>query len=154
LTASTQQTLAERIAAKEKALTTAREAMATNADRFAGCSRLRGKQHEIRGNAQLRHGAALADTVQRLERELATLLQQPERPTLEPLDLSKLRDAKLIRTRLGIWYEVVKVNAKSVKVKAAPGMDDRVSVSKIVEIRTHEEWSLRSGIRPEPVKEG
>jgi hypothetical protein len=129
-------TIAERITAKKTELKQARDAMDANADRFAGCSKLRGKQHKIRGDAQLRRGAMLSEQVQRLERELAALQRQADRPAPEPLDLSKLKDAKFIKTRLGIWYEVVRVNAKSVKVKAAPGMDDRVPIKKIAEIRT------------------
>ena len=42
--------------------------------------------------------------------------------------------AKVIRTRLG-WYEVIRVNAKSVTVKTAYSWADRVGRSKILEVR-------------------
>lgn len=126
--------IGDQIAAKEAELAQAREAMTANFERHAGTSRLRGKQHNIRIDAQIRRGAALGETVRRLERELASLRRQTERPETPALDLSKLPGARFVRTKVG-WYEVVKVNRATVKVLAAPGMDDLVKVSKIVEIR-------------------
>lgn len=122
----------ERIAAKEQELATARAALEANFNRFAGTSRLRGKLHKVRGDAQLRRGAELGETVRRLERELRGLRNPP--PPMPALDLSRLPHAQYVRTKYG-WYEVVKVNAKSVKVLAAPGMDDRIPIARIVEIR-------------------
>lgn len=128
-------TLAEQIATKEAELAQARQAIAANFDRFAGTSRLRGKVHKIRGDAQLRVGAQLGETVRRLERELASLRSRAERPATPPLDLTKLPEAKFIRTKARGWCEVVKVNGASVKVLTAPGWDDLIKISKIVEIR-------------------
>jgi hypothetical protein len=122
-------------AAKQHELAAARTALEANFNRFAGTSKLRGKLHKIRGDAQLRRSAELGQTVRRLERELESL-RNPPRPT-PPLDLSRLPHAQYVRTKYG-WYEVVKVNAKSVKVLTAPGMDDRIPVGRIVEIREHE----------------
>jgi hypothetical protein len=126
--------LAERIAAKEAELARARKDLEANFDRFAGCSSLRGKQHKIRGDAQIRRAVVLGETVQRLERELAGLRQQAARPEAQPVDLAALDGARFIRTKYG-WYEVVKVNRATVKVAAAPGMDDLVKKNKILEVR-------------------
>lgn len=127
-------TTAEAITEKELELAQAREAMAANFNRYAGTSRMRGKQHQIRGAAQVRRGASLGETIRRLERELAALHREADRPETPPLDLAKLPKAKFIRTEIG-WYEVVKVNRVSVKVKMPPGWNDLVKISKIVEIR-------------------
>ena len=127
-------TIAEQIASKEAELAQAREVMVANFNRYAGTSSMRGKQHGIRTDAQIRRGAVLAATVTRLERELEGLRRRVSKPETPALDLSKLPGAKFIRTEVG-WYEVVKVNKVSVKVKMPPGWDDLVKISKIVEIR-------------------
>jgi hypothetical protein len=127
-------TLGEQIAAKEAELAQARETMKANYDRYAGTSSMRGKQHGIRVDAQIRRGAQLGRTVVRLELELTALRARAGQEQSPSLDLSKLSEARFIRTRYG-WYEVVRVNRATVKVKAAPGMDDLVKVSKILEIR-------------------
>lgn len=127
-------TIAEQIANKEAELAQAREAMDANFDRYAGTARGRGEQHRVRCDAQVRRGAQLGDRVQRLERELEALRRRADRPTPPPLDLSKLPGAKFIRTSSG-WYEVIKVNRVSVKVKVPPGWDDLIRITKIVEIR-------------------
>lgn len=126
--------VAEQIAAKETELAQAREAIVANFNRYAGTSLMRGKQHGIRTDAQIRRGATLAAAVTRMERELEGLRRQAARPETPALDLSKLPGARFIRTKVG-WYEVVKVNRATVKVKVDPGWDDLIKVSQILEIR-------------------
>ncbi|MEU8158097.1 hypothetical protein AB0B94_30965 [Micromonospora sp. NPDC048986] len=126
--------IADQVRAKEAELDQVRQAMAANFDRAAGTSRMRGKQHGIRVDAQIRRGAQLGAAVERLGRELNGLRDQAARPELQPVDLSNLSGARFIRTKFG-WYEVVKVNRATVKVLTAPGMDDLIKVGKILEIR-------------------
>lgn len=52
-----------------------------------------------------------------------------------PFTREELEAATAIRTSYG-WERVVKVNAKSVKIAAAPGWDDLVRIEKILEVRT------------------
>lgn len=127
-------TLAEQIAAKEAELVQARETMKANFDRYAGTSTMRGKQHGIRVDAQIRRGAQLGETVKRLERELTSLRTRVDRPDPGPVDLGTLTPGCAIRTKIG-WYRVVKVNRVTVKVEMPPGWDDLIKVSKILEIR-------------------
>jgi hypothetical protein len=126
--------VAERIAAKEAELAATLKAMQANFDRPAGTSQMRGKQHNLRIDAAIRRGADLGRTVERLERELAALRRQADQPEPQPLDLSKLPDARFIRTKVG-WYEVVRVNRATVKVVVDPGWDDLIKIGRIVEIR-------------------
>lgn len=127
--------LAEQIAAKETELAKASAAMVANFDRHAGTSSMRGKQHGIRIDAQIRRGAQLGKTVKRLERELTSLRTRVDRPDLGPVDLDVLAPGCVIRTDIG-WYRVVKVNRVTVKVQMPPGWDDLIKISKILEIRT------------------
>lgn len=126
--------LAEQIAAKEAELEQARTAMQANFDRYAGTSSMRGKQHGIRTDAQIRRGARLGKTVKRLECELTSLRTRADRPDPGPVDLDILVPGCAIRTDIG-WYRVVKVNRVTVKVEMPPGWDDLIKVSKILEIR-------------------
>lgn len=128
-------TLAEQIAATEAELEQATTAMVANFDRYAGTSSMRGKQHGIRTDAQIRRGAQLGKTVKRLERELTSLRTRADRPDPGPVDLDTLAPGCAIRTDVG-WYRVVKVNRVTVKVEMPPGWDDLVKISKILEIRT------------------
>jgi hypothetical protein len=50
------------------------------------------------------------------------------------LSAEDLTGARLVRTRHG-WHEVVRVNRATVQVLAAPGMDDRISVGRVLEVR-------------------
>jgi hypothetical protein len=144
--------VAEQIAAKETDLAAARDAMEANFARPAGTSRMRGKQHGIRIDAAIRCGADLGRTVERLERELAALRRQADRPEPKPLDLSKLKDARFVRTTCG-WYEVVRVNRATVKVLAGRGMDDLIKIGRIVEIRTAAEYAAAVAAREAVAKE-
>lgn len=99
-----------------------------------GTSSLRGKTHGIRVDAAIRRTAELCDEIRRLEAKLTSLRSAPPAPPAT-LDLSQLHLARFVRTRWG-WFEVVKVNTKSMKVLAAPGMDDRVPIGKILDFRT------------------
>lgn len=125
--------IAERITAKEAELEQTRAASLANFERQVGGD-LRGKQWARRVDSQLRRGAELGRQAERLERDLAGLRREAKQGPPPPLDLSKLPAAKFIRTTYG-WYEVVKVNRATVKVLAAPGMDDLIKVSKILAIR-------------------
>lgn len=122
----------ELITGKEAELESARAAVTATWGQPAGTSRMRGKQHGARIDSQLRRDAQNAETVQRLERELAALRNQQTAPA--PVDLSRLPYARFVRTRYG-WFEMVRVNRATVKVLVAPGMDDRIPIKKIVEIR-------------------
>ena len=126
---------AERVAAAEHELTEARAALA-GLDGTPGTSSMRGKQHGQRVDANVRRAAQLADRVQRAERALAAAREQGDRPTSTPAAVTpeRLANAKFVKTRYG-WYEVVKVNKSSVKVRAAPGMDDRIPIGRITEVR-------------------
>lgn len=126
--------IAELIAAKEAELKQAREAMEANFNRYAGTSSMRGKQHHIRTDAQIRRGGQLGRTVKRLESELESLRTRSERPDPGPVDLDILAPGCAIRTDLR-WYRVVKVNKATVKVEMPPGWDDLIKKTKIVEIR-------------------
>lgn len=119
------------LATLEAELAAARAAAVENFNRPIGGS-LRTKQHGIRVDAAVRRAAELVRTAERLERELSALRNPQPEPA--PLNLARLPYARYIRTTYG-WYEVVKVNRATVKVVAAPGMDDLVKVAKILEIR-------------------
>lgn len=124
---------AGRIAAKEAELAAARATLvATFANAPGGSSRR--KSYGVRIDAQLRRGGENRRAIERLERELAALRREATRPTLPELDLSRLPYATHVRTAVG-WYRVVKVNAKSVKVAVPPGWDDRIAITKVIEIR-------------------
>jgi hypothetical protein len=144
----TDDVLARQIAAKEAELVAATAAMTANFDRPAGTSRMRGKLHTVRVNAAISRGARLGNQVRRLEGELEGLRRRVGRPEPKPLDLARLPFARLIRTKVG-WYEVVKVNAKSVKVKVSPGWDDRIPISRIVEIRERQDAPTTSAAVPD-----
>jgi hypothetical protein len=133
-TTSTTTTWEERIAAKEQELAAATAAFHTEANRPAGCTNMRAKQHGRRIDAQLKRAGQLRTNMQRLERELAAMRQQASEPPRAPLDLTRLPFAAFIRTDVG-WYKVLKVNKVTVKVVNTPGMDDLIKISKIVEIR-------------------
>jgi hypothetical protein len=123
----------DRIAAKEAELAGARAAMVANFDRPVGGSSRR-KSFGRRVDAQIRRGAALAGKVRRLESEIAALQRKQDVPELPPVTVDALRSARFIRTDVG-WYEVVKVNRVTVKVKVKPGWDDLIKISKILETR-------------------
>lgn len=95
----------------------------------------RTKSAGVRLDAGLRRTAENHRKVDQLEREVAAL-ERPPAPTAPKGGFTpdQLKNARVIKTRLG-WHEVVKVNAKSVKVKAAPGMDDLVPVKRIIDAR-------------------
>lgn len=94
-----------------------------------------GKQAKQRTDAALRRTATMVEGIRRLEHEVAAL-QRPETPKAPAggFGPEQLAGARFVRTRYG-WHEVVKVNRASVKVKAAPGMDDTISTKKIIEVR-------------------
>lgn len=125
--------IAEQIAAKEVELEQARAALRAAADYQSGV-RSRTKTHVVRMDGALRRAGLAANNIRRLERELEALRRQATEPEPTPLDLTRLPNAQYIRTGVG-WYEVVKVNRKSVKVVVAPGWDDLIPISRIVEIR-------------------
>lgn len=100
---------------------------------FGGSSKR--KSFAVRVDANIRRTAEAFRNVERLEREVKAL----ERPPAATAPAGgwtpeQLEGARVIRTRLG-WHEVVKVNKKSVKVKAAPGMDDLVPYKRIIDAR-------------------
>lgn len=120
------------IAVKEAELASAVAAMVAASNGPLGG---RGKQGLRRTDANIRRTAEHARIVTRLEGELA-VLRRPAKPATVPLDLSRLPFAQYIRTWNG-WYEVVRVNRKTVKVINTPGMDDLIPVTRIVAIREH-----------------
>jgi hypothetical protein len=91
----------------------------------------RTKQFGRRADGNLRRAAEARRLVERLTQELETL-RRPVR-VVPPLDLERLPFATHIRTDVG-WYEVVKVNRKSVKVVVDPGWDDLIPIKRIKEI--------------------
>jgi hypothetical protein len=118
--------------AKRAELDAARKATET-VPMFGGSSKR--KSFAVRVDANIRRTAEAFRNVERLEREVKAL----ERPPVATAPQGgwtpeQLAGARVIRTRLG-WHEVVKVNQKSVKVKAAPGMDDLVSYKRIIDAR-------------------
>lgn len=125
--------LADEIAAKETELEQAHAALQAAADYRAGGSS-RTKQHRIRSDGALRRGGMARAAIQRLERELETLRRRATQPEPAPLDLDRLPHAQYIRTKVG-WYEVAKVNRKSVKVVVNPGWDDLIPIARIIEMR-------------------
>lgn len=126
-------TIAEQIAAKEAELEQARRRLQAAADYQSGV-RSRTKTHIVRMDGALRRAGQAHGAIVRLERELESLRRKTIESETSPLDLARLPYAQYIRTRIG-WYEVVKVNRKSVKVKADPGWDDLVPITRIIEIR-------------------
>lgn len=121
---------ARAIAAKAAELTAARTRFYAECDRPLG-GRSRTKQFGRRADAQLRRAGELRRLVDRLSGELDAL-RRPVR-VVPPLDLERLPYATHIRTDAG-WYEVVKVNRKSVKVKVDPGWDDLIPIKRVKEI--------------------
>jgi hypothetical protein len=126
------------LARKEAELTAAREALAAYSPQFSGNQRTKSANQRV--GATFRRSAQLVENVQRLEREVEGLRRQGDRPAPAGpppggFNAGNLAGAKFVRTRLGGWYEVVKVNRASVKVKAAPGMDDTISHKKIIDAR-------------------
>ncbi len=130
--------LAAAIEAKKTELAEAEKTLTAIADAPVGRPKRGGKQSNIRYDAKLRRAAAQVETVKRLERELKALETRRDNPKAAPvpLDLSRLPFARFIRTDVG-WYEVVKVNTKTVKVVVKPGWDDLIKIGKILEIREH-----------------
>jgi hypothetical protein len=126
-------TAEEQIAAKEVELEQARAALKAAFDYHPGGS-LRTKTFAIRSDGALRRGGQAGNTIERLERELEGLRRRATQPEPAPLDLTRLPYAQYIRTKVG-WYEVAKVNRKSVKVVVDPGWDDLIPISRIIEIR-------------------
>jgi hypothetical protein len=120
------------IEAKAAELDQAREALA-NLDGTPGTSSMRGKVHGQRIDANVARAARLSATVTRLEQELAALRKGPDGSSTAPTP-DAIAAASFVRTKYG-WYEVVKANRCSVKVKAAPGMDDLIAHRKILEAR-------------------
>lgn len=119
--------------AKRAELDKANAALAAHPASWGGFRR--GKQALQRADANLKRSAALVRDVQRLEQEVKAL-ERPPAPSVPAGGFTpdQLKGARIIRTRVG-WHEVVKVNAKTVKVKAAPGMDDLVPVKRIIDAR-------------------
>lgn len=124
---------AEQIAAKEAELEQARTALQAAFDYNPGGS-LKTKTFAVRSDGALRRGAQAGDAIERLEREIEGLRRKATQPEPVPLDLTRLTHAQYIRTRNG-WYEVVKVNHKTVKVVVEPGWDDLIPIGRIIEIR-------------------
>lgn len=135
---------ARAIAMKSAELVAARRAFDREAN-WRNHGGMRTKNFGRRSDANLRRGAAAGRLVQRLESELDAL----RRPVREvpPLDLERLPFATHVRTDAG-WYEVVKVNRKTVKVVVDPGWDDLVPIKRIREI--HER---KARTAPAPVAE-
>lgn len=123
----------DEIASKEAELERARAALQAAADYQAGGSS-RTKTHRIRSDGALRRAGQAARRITQLEREIEGLRRKATQPEPAPLDLDRLPHARYIRTKVG-WYEVIKVNRKTVKVVADPGWDDLIPISRIVEIR-------------------
>lgn len=126
-------TIAEQIAAKEVELERARAALQAAFNYNPGGS-LKTKTFAVRSDGALRRGAQAGNAIERLEREIEGLRRKATKPEPVPLDLDRLPHAQYIRTKVG-WYEVVKVNRKTVKVVVDPGWDDLVPISRITEIR-------------------
>jgi hypothetical protein len=126
-------TIAEQIAAKEAELEQARQQLQAAFDYRPGGS-LKTKTHAVRSDGALRRGGEAGRTIERLERELEGLRRKAAEPETPSLDLDRLPYAQYIRTQVG-WYEVVKVNRKSVKVAVDPGWDDLIPITRIIEIR-------------------
>lgn len=126
-------TITDEIAVKEAELEQARAALQAAADYQAGGSS-RTKTHRIRSDGALRRAGQARHTIERLEREIEGLRRKATQPEPTPLDLGRLPHAQYIRTKVG-WYEVVKVNRKTVKVVVDPGWDDLIPIARIVEIR-------------------
>lgn len=126
-------TIAEQIAAKEAELAQARTALMAAADYQSGV-RSRTKTHVVRMDGALRRAGIASRTITRLEGEIAGLKLKAIEAQRPPVDLDRLPYAQYIRTKYG-WYEVVKVNRKTVKVAVRPGMDDLIPIARIIEIR-------------------
>ncbi|MEV5211247.1 hypothetical protein AB0K35_27625 [Micromonospora sp. NPDC053740] len=141
---------ATRIAAKEAELARALKAFNAECDRPVGGSSRR-KSFGVRLDAQIRRAAQLGGDVQRIERELSALrIQGAQR--LGPAgqhDASTLAGVRFVRTDIA-WYEVVKVNRATVKVKVRPGMDDLIKIGKILEARDADGATLPADA-PRPV---
>jgi hypothetical protein len=121
---------ARAIAAKAAELTAARTRFHAESNRTVGGSS-RTKQFGRRIDGQLKRAGELSRLIDRLARELDAL-RRPVR-AVPPLDLTRLPFATHIRTKSG-WYEVVRVNRKTVKVVVDPGWDDLVPMHRIEEI--------------------
>lgn len=126
---------AQALEAKRAELTAARKAVETVPE-FGGSSKR--KSFAVRVDANIRRTAEAFRKVERLEREVKAL-ERPPAPTAPKGGFTpdQLKNARVIKTRFG-WHEVVKVNTKSVKVKAAPGMDDLVPIKRIIDARDND----------------
>ena len=126
-------TIADQIAAREAELEQARAALQAAADYQSGV-RSRTKTHRVRMDGALRRAGQAGNRITRLEHEIAALRLKATEAARPPLDFDRLPHAQYIRTKVG-WYEVVKVNRKSVKVVVPPGWDDLIPIARIIEIR-------------------
>jgi hypothetical protein len=123
---------ATQIAAIETELTAARSMVEALGNQTPGTSSMRGKQHHIRIDANLRRLAQAVQRVQGLDRQLEALRRPARKADAVgvPATPENITKARFVHTWAG-WHQVVKVNRVSVKVKAAPGMDDLVPFRRI-----------------------
>ena len=99
-----------------------------------GGGSLRTKAHGQRVHAHIRRAGERQSRIEQLRRQISGLRIQAQENARGPVTLEAIKTASLVRTKYG-WYEVVKVNAKSVKVVAERGMDDLIPFKKIIEVR-------------------
>lgn len=127
-------TASAELASVEAELAALREQHA-NINATPGAGRLGSKQHTTRVGAALHRSTQLGQAIQRLEREAEALRNAGSQPAnTGGHNAETLTGARFVRTRYG-WHEVVRVNRASVKVLAAPGMDDLIPHRKILEAR-------------------
>jgi hypothetical protein len=123
------------IDATEAELSQLREAVSTP---FQNHGNMRTKAFGQRTNAAIHRAAERFARIKALETHLAHLTRLASAPAPKPAPTAdEIRGAALVRTRYG-WERVVKVNRSTVTVEAEPGWKDKVSFSKILEVRAQE----------------
>lgn len=133
------------IADKEAELAAAREALAAFDPTPGGNSRT--KRHAQRVDSRIARLARIADTVQRLERELTGMRQTEERAD-EPVFTASpdtINVGDIITTRYEGWRRVVRVNRKTVSVETGYSWTDTVPYPKIT---GHHRATAGKEIRP------
>lgn len=80
-------------------------------------SKLRGKQHWQRVDADIRRTADQVAATTKAERQVAVAEAQAARAARTPVDPGELAGAVAVQDRDGYWHDVARVNTKSVSVK-------------------------------------
>jgi hypothetical protein len=119
------------IADKEAELKAAQEVLAAFDPTPGGNSRT--KRHAQRVDSRIKRLARLAETAQRLERELAGMLRAEEQPARPAFVASPdtIAVGDIITTRYEGWRRVVRVNRKSVTVETGYSWTDTVPYPKV-----------------------